>query len=1152
MKPFTSLITKSLFVSLLLLILVSVKAQRPGSYSSLYFDGINDNCLISDDTSLNPKNEITVEAWIRADSFGKNVYDNSVFCKHGWSSGNQGYVLRCGAGGNVSFNVSGRASGGKWEEANTTTAVIKTGYWYHLAGTFDGDSVNVYVNGELVVSHLYSGQIQISSGLDPKIGELSFGTGRNFMGEIDEVRVWNKALSSAELKKYMCQKINKSHPKYANLVGYWNLDENSSTKIADRSSFGNDGVLKDGPTWQISKVPLGDTAVYASNPSVLSLKSAQGDVFSYHSTFGSPGTVFLYMTNDTTENSAAPGVGVRLDSTHYYGVYTTNPGATFAVGLDYGKHPVNGTNSECGVDLLTKETGGGGTWNSASAKIFAPQDSMVLGKTTSAEFMLGIYSLDSNSVLSTETGKPWLCSNDSLQLIAQGNKSFTYKWYRNDTLQTNIKSNTWFIKKAGKYQVSIQRDTTCGVSSVVMNVTVKKAPKVTLPSIKGVCEDTDTVKLKLGSPKGGKFLFKGIINDSIVLPSKLGPGAYDIVYQFTDTNTCAGTDTQTLNVWALPNTFFSYRLSLCSNVDTLDLVSAKPSGGIYTGTGIVNNQLIPARFNRNTGKYPYTYSVTDKNGCYNEASDTFEIKRTDRTSIIPRKSACIKDDPFKLVGIPAGGIFTGDNVSAGRFDPSVSGAGTKTVYYSYTNTLGCTDRDTQKIEVYNNTPVSWNYTLTSCLNGDSILPKEGSPSGGSFSGTGIRNNYFHPSLAGSGKHQITYLFVDSNGCRNTAMTSAEVKDTTTLTLGTIPSVCVNAFLKLGYVQPGGGSYSGDGVSGDTMYGNKAGEGAHTVRYAYTNNGCTSVSDEEIQVLGLPVVSMELPTSICANESPVKIKLQPVGGNLSGKGIISDLFSPSFAGIGKHVINYSYTDSNGCTNTVNNDIEVGAVPNVKTVSYESICSNELPYELQGGISPKVVAYYYRLNGEMMDTVPVNTVSGEYDIDFVAYTPLGCRDSAQYKFRINPIPTKPNVTIQGNKLVSSHLKGNQWYNTSGAINGETGREYFPDVSGDYYVVVTSDSGCVNKSDAVTFEHVGISEVSRNSVIRVFPNPGTGVYSIESNTQKVMDVDVIDFNGQVVLSIRETDVKLIDLSDFADGVYLFQMSAGGSSVVQRVVKR
>ena len=62
------------------------------------------------DVNLAPANAITVEAWIRATSWAINNFEGTILCKHSWSLGEQGYVLRAGNNGQLDFSVCGKNS----------------------------------------------------------------------------------------------------------------------------------------------------------------------------------------------------------------------------------------------------------------------------------------------------------------------------------------------------------------------------------------------------------------------------------------------------------------------------------------------------------------------------------------------------------------------------------------------------------------------------------------------------------------------------------------------------------------------------------------------------------------------------------------------------------------------------------------------------------------------------------------------------------------------------------------------------------------------------------------------------------------------------------------------------------------------------------
>jgi|GEM_PF-2536076 len=115
--------------------------------------------------------------------------------------------------------------------------LIKAGKWQHIAGTYDGQTARLYVDGKLANSAATARKL-LNSSQPLLIGQLGLpGDARPFIGQIDEVRVWNRALSQPEIQLQMSVRLTGHEP---GLVGYWNFD----TSIAnDKSGFANHGQI---------------------------------------------------------------------------------------------------------------------------------------------------------------------------------------------------------------------------------------------------------------------------------------------------------------------------------------------------------------------------------------------------------------------------------------------------------------------------------------------------------------------------------------------------------------------------------------------------------------------------------------------------------------------------------------------------------------------------------------------------------------------------------------------------------------------------------------------------------------------------------------------------------------------------------------------
>jgi hypothetical protein len=198
-------------------------SETPPSNMALYFDG-SDEVIIPSDSSLNPTNALTVMAWIHADDWVGNqrILQKGVDDQY-----------RLLDEGNLEFGLAG-VSGG-----DIGTPLPTTGTWHHVAGTYDGSTITLYVDGVERVSNFASGPLQTSS-TSLYIGNkpLSSYPGDHFKGIIDEVRIYNRALSDQEINNTM----SNASPATSGLVLYLSFDVLDGSTCPDSSGYGNNGT----------------------------------------------------------------------------------------------------------------------------------------------------------------------------------------------------------------------------------------------------------------------------------------------------------------------------------------------------------------------------------------------------------------------------------------------------------------------------------------------------------------------------------------------------------------------------------------------------------------------------------------------------------------------------------------------------------------------------------------------------------------------------------------------------------------------------------------------------------------------------------------------------------------------------------------------
>jgi len=160
-----------------------------GVGSALRFDG-NDYISIPDDPSLHQQ-RLTVEVWARRD--GSPGLWKYLVAKGGDGCAAASYGLYSSINGGIAFYVY---DGKRWFRSPQGSPAVWDGKWHHLAGTYDGSTVRLFVDGrEVGTGTPFSGKIKY----EQPYGEGAIGAYRGsckltLSGSVDEVRIWRAAL----------------------------------------------------------------------------------------------------------------------------------------------------------------------------------------------------------------------------------------------------------------------------------------------------------------------------------------------------------------------------------------------------------------------------------------------------------------------------------------------------------------------------------------------------------------------------------------------------------------------------------------------------------------------------------------------------------------------------------------------------------------------------------------------------------------------------------------------------------------------------------------------------------------------------------------------------------------------------------------------
>ena len=177
--------------------LVNGPTWTTGRYGrGIHFDGSNDHVRVLDSASLDLGSAGTIEAWIKRDVTGSS--DGVISKGNSNSNSAQNYSLRVN-GSNIVECVIG--TGNTSQRLRSTSSLTSTTQYYHLACTWDGTTIRVYING---TQNNSANQTIAPLGNTSPLYIGQFGSSSNrLQGVIDEVRIYSRALSAAEISQDM-------------------------------------------------------------------------------------------------------------------------------------------------------------------------------------------------------------------------------------------------------------------------------------------------------------------------------------------------------------------------------------------------------------------------------------------------------------------------------------------------------------------------------------------------------------------------------------------------------------------------------------------------------------------------------------------------------------------------------------------------------------------------------------------------------------------------------------------------------------------------------------------------------------------------------------------------------------------------------------
>ncbi len=219
---------------------------------SLQFNGVNNyvDCL-SGGIGNNPS-VITQEAWVKT-----NIVEAGPIMTKRHADDGSDWASLIVSTGKLRIYADDKATPNTDTPAPTT---ITDGKWHHVAGVRNNNTYIVYVDGVLDMTST-DNHVMGGSPYNLHIGHLGAWNGY-FNGQIAEVRVWNRALSEAEIKSKMFSNLVPAQE--TGLVGYWKFDEGTGTAATDLAGT-NNGTIH-GATWVSDRPSITNFGLVAYYP----------------------------------------------------------------------------------------------------------------------------------------------------------------------------------------------------------------------------------------------------------------------------------------------------------------------------------------------------------------------------------------------------------------------------------------------------------------------------------------------------------------------------------------------------------------------------------------------------------------------------------------------------------------------------------------------------------------------------------------------------------------------------------------------------------------------------------------------------------------------------------------------------------------------
>ena len=242
-------------IIVLVMFVLSIQFLIAENYS-LFFDGTgSDDVIIPDDTTLGLVGDITIAAWSREQESANHYHTvltkriSGGYWPYSFSIGN--YV---GYPDQYRRLNTARRNPPAIMEIYSSNDTVELNDWQFIVVTIKNDTINFYINGQNAgygpLENVFTIPA-INQACDLVFGDSPEGGPEAFHGNLDDISLWNIALTQEEIQNIMYTPLSGNE---TGLVGYWNFNEGTGITAYDATSNANDGTIT-GATWSTDVPP---------------------------------------------------------------------------------------------------------------------------------------------------------------------------------------------------------------------------------------------------------------------------------------------------------------------------------------------------------------------------------------------------------------------------------------------------------------------------------------------------------------------------------------------------------------------------------------------------------------------------------------------------------------------------------------------------------------------------------------------------------------------------------------------------------------------------------------------------------------------------------------------------------------------------------